>query len=239
MKPLPILRVFLVFAAVLVPIVQAQDAKPAESKSTSSESESSQTAEKAASPKNTPLLWQRLFDGKSLTGWKPTNFGGEGDVHASDSSLILEFGSSMTGVTFTGDFPRTNYEIRLEAMRVEGNDFFCGLTFPVADSYCSWIVGGWGGGVVGLSSIDGRDASENDTTQFMKFDEGRWYLCRLRVTPQRIQAWLDEKLIIDQDIQGRKISTRSEVVLSQPLGFATWETKAALRNIEYRRIAQP
>jgi hypothetical protein len=48
-----------------------------------------------------------------------------------------------------------NYEIKLEAKKVTGNDFFCGMTFPVGDSFCSFIVGGWGGPVVGLSSIDG------------------------------------------------------------------------------------
>lgn len=180
--------------------------------------------------------WEPLFDGKTLTGWKPTKFGGEGDVSVADGSLILDFGSSLTGANYTRDFPKTNYEVRLEAMRVDGRDFFCGMTFPVENSHCSWIVGGWGGGVVGLSSIDGHDASENETSKFMKFDNGRWYRFRLRVTPQRIQAWIDDEIVIDQDITGRKISTRSEVNLSKPFGFATWETKAALRKIELRQI---
>jgi hypothetical protein len=180
--------------------------------------------------------WQRLFDGRSLAGWKSTNFGGEGEVSASDNSLILDLGSPLTGVNYTREFPKSNYEIRVEANRLEGRDFFCGLTFPVGDSFCSLIVGGWGGAVVGLSCIDGKDASENETTQIMKLDNDRWYRFRLRVTPEQIQAWIDDKLTIDQDIRGRKIYTRSEVDLSQPLGFATYETRAALRNIEYRLL---
>jgi hypothetical protein len=187
-----------------------------------------------------PLLpaasWTPLFDGTSLAGWKLTNFGGEGEVSVEDRSIILDFGSSLTGITYSGDFPKTNYEMQLEAMRVDGRDFFCGLTFPVSNSYCSLIVGGWGGAVVGLSSIDGKDASENDTTKFMKFDNGRWYHFRLRVTPQRIQAWMDTQLIVDQPIAGRKVTTRNEVTLSQPLGFSAWETKAALRKIGYRKL---
>lgn len=181
--------------------------------------------------------WRMLFDGKSLEGWKKTKFGGDGEVSVEDGNLILGMGFSMTGVTYTGDLPRTNYEVELEAKRVEGVDFFCGLTFPVQQSYCSFIVGGWAGGIVGLSSIDGRDASENETTRYMGFKNGQWYRIRVRVTDERIHAWIDDEKIVNQGIVGRKISTRSEVNLSQPFGLATWETKAAVRNIRIRELS--
>ena len=54
----------------------------------------------------------------------------------------------MTGVTYQGQFPKTDYEVSLEAMRVDGVDFFCGMTFPVRSEFCTLIVGGWGGEVV-------------------------------------------------------------------------------------------
>ncbi|NUR53691.1 MAG: DUF1080 domain-containing protein, partial [Acidobacteria bacterium] len=133
---------------------------------------------------------------------------------------------------------KTNYELALQAMRVEGNDFFAGVTFPVADSFCSLILGGWGGTVVGLSSINGRDASENDTTQSIAFERRRWYDVRIRVTPAKIEAWLDGRQIIDQDITGKQVSTRVEVDASQPLGIAAWRTKAAVRDIRVRPLSQ-
>ena len=148
----------------------------------------------------------------------------------------MDFGSSMSGITYTGSLPTIDYEIQLEAQRVDGIDFFCGLTFPVEDSFCSFIVGGWAGSVVGLSSIDGNDASENDTTRYMSFETGRWYQIRIRVTGRRIQAWIDGKRVVDQNIVGRTISTRNEVDLSQPMGISTWETRAALRNIQIRQL---
>ena len=71
--------------------------------------------------------------------------------------------------------PGLNYELNVVARRVEGSDFFCGLTFPYQDSHCTLILGGWGGALVGLSCLDGRDASENETTRLMPFEKGRWY----------------------------------------------------------------
>ena len=46
---------------------------------------------------------------------------------------------------------------------MKGGDFFATLTFPVDDSFCTFVTGGWGGDIVGLSSIDGWDASDNET----------------------------------------------------------------------------
>src|SRR6266542_6913482 len=84
------------------------------------------------------VAWKSLFDGKSLTGWKAINFGGEGEVHVKDKAVVMEQGDSMTGVTYTrGDFPKMDYEIVVEGKRVAGNDFVCTTTFPVGDTYCS------------------------------------------------------------------------------------------------------
>src|SRR5262245_36892694 len=65
-----------------------------------------------------------LFDGKSLDGWKSTAFGAEGEVMVKDGTVVLEQGNDMTGITYTrGDFPKIDYEVSLEAKRIEGNDF--------------------------------------------------------------------------------------------------------------------
>jgi len=181
--------------------------------------------------------WVALFDGKSLEGWKETDFAGQGTVEVADEQIKLGFGQDLTGITLDSDeFPKTNYELELEAMRVDGADFFCGLTFPIEEQTCSLIVGGWGGTVVGLSSIDRFDASMNETTKFMTFKRGRWYKIRLRVTPGKVDAWIDDEQVVDFDVGDHKISIRVEVKASQPLGIASWQTSAALRNIRMRRL---
>ena len=196
-------------------------------------------ADRAAAPgadTEKPADWTPLFDGKSLEGWRITQFGGQGDVLVEDGCLTLGFGASLTGVTYEKEFPLTDFELALEARRIDGTDFFCGLTFPVQDSHCSLIVGGWGGALVGLSSIDGLDASENETQQIMSFKRGQWYPIRVRVTKQQITVWIDGKQVIQQPLEGRKISTRPEVDLSKPLGIASWQTHAALRKIRFRPL---
>jgi hypothetical protein len=182
--------------------------------------------------------WQPMFDGKTLKGWRETPFTGHGAVSVADGSITLGKGT-LTGIHWAGAFPSVDYEIRFEALRVDGHDFFAGLTFPVHDSFCSWINGGWGGRVVGLSSIDGYDASENDTTFARDFDSGRWYGFWLLVTWQRIQAWIDEEPVIDISTANRQIGLRpGEIELSRPLGFAAYSTTAKLRKIEYRNLGQ-
>ena len=194
-------------------------------------------ADQSQRGKDSAPVWQPLFDGKTLTNWQSAKFIGEGGVRVENGQILLDAGRNLTGITWTGpELPTTNYEIALQAMRVEGHDFFAGVTFPVADSFCSLILGGWGGTVVGLSSINGLDASENETSQSVEFEPGRWYNIRIRVTPAKIEAWLDERQIISQDLKDNKISIRIEVDPSRPLGVASWRTKSALRDIRLRRL---
>ncbi len=172
-----------------------------------------------------------LFNGKDLDGWKITNFGTEGPVQVSEGKIIINMGDGCSGITWTKDFPKVNYEINLEARRTVGNDFFCGLTFPVNNSYCSYIVGGWGGPVIGLSCIDGVDAGENETNTIMRLDKDVWYKIKLQVTPEKIIGWIDNEKIVDFNYTNRKLSIRPEVSLSKPFGICTWITTAELRNI--------
>jgi len=181
--------------------------------------------------------WTPLFDGKTLNGWKPTAFGGAGEATVENGAIILETGSDLSGVNFTGEVPKTSYEVALEAKKVAGDDFFCGLTFPVGDTHCSLIVGGWGGGVVGISSINGDDASENETTQFKKFDKDRWYRIRVRVTAAKLEAWIDDEQMVNLELEGKRLAPRSgEIELSLPFGIATFRTRAALRDIKLRKL---
>ena len=185
--------------------------------------------------------WKSLFDGKSRAGWKNAKFGGEGEVAVDGGAIVMEQGSDMTGIAYAQerDFPRgqMNYEVALEGKRVRGFDFFCTTTFPVGESHCSLVMGGWGGGVVGLSNIDGHDASENATSTQQDFKKDQWYRVKIRVTKDNIAAWIDDKQVVDEDIKDKKISIRAECELCKPFGFATWRTIGAVRDIKVRTLS--
>ena len=184
-----------------------------------------------------PVPWRTLFDGKTLTNWKSTNFGGEGEVVVEDGALVIDMGNPLTGVTWAGPpLPKVNYEVELEARRMAGSDFFCALTFPVKDSHASLVLGGWGGSLIGISSINGFDASENDTTDYFRFEKNRWYKIRLQVTDTHLRAWIDDKPIVDFEHADCKLSVRIEVEPSRPFGIATFETKGAVRNLRLRNL---
>jgi hypothetical protein len=148
-------------------------------------------------------------------------------------------GAMLTGVNLlkTNDIPKYGYEIALDAMKTSGSDFFCGLTFRVGDSCCSLIVGGWGGGVVGISSLDGNDASLNETTKYKEFESNKWYRIRVRVTSTKLEAWIGDEQMVDVKLQDRRISVRpGEIESNQPFGIAAYQTTSALRNIQWRLV---
>ncbi len=192
--------------------------------------------EKPAKPAD-KYAWRSLFDGKSLDGWKKPEFGGEGKVYVKDGAIVIDRGDMMSGIAWAGgELPKVDYELALEGKRIDGSDFFCTTTFPVESSFCSLVVGGWGGTVVGLSSINGYDASENETNKFHEFKSNQWYKIRIRVTKTAIQAWIDDEKMVDLDREGKKISIRWECEPCRPLGIATWCTAGAVRDIRIRLL---
>jgi len=181
---------------------------------------------------------KKLFDGKSLEGWKITQFGGDGECLVEDGLLIMEPGFPLTGLTSTlTNLPPAHYEIEVIARKTAGIDFFIGLTFPINDSHGTLIVGGWAGPVVGISMIDGKDAANNETRKLMKFELNRWYRIRVRVVPDKVQAWIDDELVVDLLTEGKSFSVRNETLATRPLGICNFETRTEIKSIVLRELA--
>lgn len=192
----------------------------------------------SAQEKKAPAATEALFNGKNLDGWKVTDFGGEGEIRVEDGQIIMRMGQPLTGITWAdgSKIPTDNFEITLQAMKRKGDDFFCGLTFPVRDTHVSFVVGGWAGTVVGISSINGLDASENETTQYEKLDHDKWHKVRVRVAEGKIECWLNDKPMADVEIAGNRLSTRIEVDPNKPLGICCYNTETGLKDIQLRRL---
>jgi hypothetical protein len=181
--------------------------------------------------------WRSLFDGKSLGSWKPAADGDKERVSVKDGAIVLAAGKPMTAVSYRGgDFPKTDYEVTLEGKKLDGEDFFCTTTFPVGDSFCSLVVGGWGGTTVGLSSVNYLDASENETSSRRDFKKDQWYRVRIRVTGDKIRAWIGDAKVVDLDTEDKKISIRVECAPCKPFGVATYRTTGAIRDVRVRTL---
>ncbi len=182
-----------------------------------------------------------LFNGKDLGDWESTQYGGEGDVFVNEEgNLEFGFGAVITGVHWTGEVPKlSHYEITLEAMKLDGYDFFCALTFPVKESHATYVLGGWGGGVVGISSVDDLNASENETMNIEGFENDRWYQIKVRVTDERLEAWLDDDQMVNLALKDKKISLLpGDIELSVPIGLASFQTRSQFRNIVWRNLSE-
>ena len=225
----PLIRRFFVWLIMLVgmQIVTAQETiKPTASKS---------IEDKKAAPSKEETKWKPLLEVGSFKGWEFTNFGGEAAVEWNEGVIRFDRGEPMTGINMTTkDFPKENYEMRWKATRIDGSDFFAGVTFPVGSEFCSLICGGWGGGLVGLSSINGNDASENETTGFHKFKNKQWYSFRVRVDKQHLTAWIDDEEIFKVEREEKKFSTRAEVFKCKPVGYCVFQSIVDVKDWEYQ-----
>lgn len=199
--------------------------------------------DQAATPASAPAATRSLFDGKTLAGWKDSNFAGAGETKVEPNYkgqgpvILIEAGQSLSGITFTNPVPKQNFEVTLEALKVQGNDFFVGLTFPVGEAHATLVLGGWGGATTGISSIDGLDASENDTTKFLGYEKDKWFRIRMKVTLAKLETWINDDKVVDQDLKDRRISMRfGEIENSVPFGIATYQTTTVIRKVEIKPI---
>ncbi len=181
--------------------------------------------------------WQSLYDGKTLKGWTPVDFAGHGESEIVDGAIQVNMGAGLSGISYTNTTPKVDYEVSLQARKISGGDFFCGLTVPVQDSHCTLIVGGWGGGVLGISSIDGQDASQNETMSTLYFETGKWFDIRFQIKADHLTVWVDNEKLIDVDIKDRKIEMRAgEIEIAKPFSLSTYTTTAQFKNIRLRKL---
>jgi hypothetical protein len=184
-----------------------------------------------------------LFDGKTLGKWEPVNLGSDGKVWVDEEGgeLRLDQGEPLTAVVWKGEVPAvSNYEITLEAKKINGDDFFLALTIPVKDTHCTFVCGGWGGGLVGISSINGMDASENESATVESFEKGVWYPIKVRVTDRFISCWVGERELVSINLEGITLSMRAgDIEECVPLGLATYQTWGAYRNLRWTNLPKP
>lgn len=182
-----------------------------------------------------------LLEAPHAALWKAAGMEEQGEAFVKDGEITTAIGAPMTGITFTGwqalGLPRDRYIIEYEAMRAEGVDFFGSITFPVRESGLTFILGGWGGGLTGVSSIDDLDASENMTRGHLDIQNGRWYRVRIELRDDDLTITIDGRPFVGVNLKGRHTALRyGEISKCQPLGFASYLTTARIRRLVVREL---
>jgi len=195
-------------------------------------------AEESAAAASSADAWVNM---ESLEPGKWVAIEGAQDLEWDDGKQVMRigFGHDLNGVRWSGPLPAVPYQVELEARRMSGSDFFCGLTFPVrsGSEHVSLIIGGWGGSLVGISSINGMDASENSTGSMYEFEDRRWYRIRVEVREEHLQAWIDDDQVVDAHTEDQRLSLRAGPIEDcAPFGIATWATSAEARGMRWRSL---
>jgi hypothetical protein len=182
-----------------------------------------------------------LFNGKDLSGWKAADIWGNGKVEALSNGVVsCGIGKPLTGLAYTNTFPTMSYEVKMEALRKEGSDFFVAMTIPVESNACTIVIGGWGGNLCGISSINIMDASENQYSEGVVFKNDVWYTLRVRVTPGLLEVFLNDTLYTAKvPFESSSVFTLragSDIDKTKPFGLATYETKALWRNLTVKNL---
>jgi hypothetical protein len=190
----------------------------------------------AASVQAEALDWTVLLDEKDQSRWRAGGFGEDPEFEVGARGIVLPIGVPMAGLTYTDTPPKTPYSLEISATKEYGSDFFLGITFPVAGTHITLVLGGWGGVVCGLSCLDGEDASTNDTKTLRNFPNGKLTVVVIDVSDDRIRARVDGEVIMDVALEGREITLRPEVAPSVPLGIASFATCTTLHQV---RLGMP
>ncbi len=162
------------------------------------------------------MIWNRSFEELPLR---------RGIWRVDGSELVQEAIEPEVRLTF-GDPNWSDYEISLEAQKIDGNEGFLVLFRVKSDRDYYWLnIGGWGNTATAIErSIDNRRRAISSFRP-IRVEQGRWYKIRVRCEGRRIQAWLNEGLILD-------FNDDENAHLIGKVGIGTWMTKARFRNIK-------
>ncbi len=184
--------------------------------------------------------WRSLLRADSLDGWQVATtdvFSKHGPVRVDGDCLLLEGGQPDTGVAWQGAFPTEGYEVCMEALRLYDAPC-CEVVFPVGESHCMLVVGGWEeGAFVALADVDNVEPpSENASAAKFHFQLQRWCRVYLRVTTDRVEVTLDGQPVINLPVAQHRFSLPTRWQALKPFGLGSAAGREArLRNIKLRQ----
>ena len=143
------------------------------------------------------------------------DLGRPGRVSVGRGRILLEPAGPYTGVACTAEFPANHYEVTLQAQRLSGQGL-CGLTLPVGTHHCTLQPRDW-------------DAA---------FEPNRWYTLRVQVTDAKVEAWVDDRQVVDMKAADCVAACPTLFDPLKPFGIhVSRDAEVALRKIGVRPLA--
>ena len=174
------------------------------------------------------LVWNRSLEAGKPSGWKFEEGVLKQDSMATDCRYIL-------GSDLQGDSPWTDYDVRVTAKKIAGNEGFLVMfrVSPDGSSYYWLNLGGWGNKYVAIEketpTSNGRHVIGGQK-EFPPIENDEVYDLRILVVGQNIKVFVNQELVhevVDFDEDAPK---------SGCVGVGTWATKAEFGSVLVRDL---
>ena len=167
------------------------------------------------------LVWNRSFEMME----------GSGGVWDIDNGSIIQSSLSENIRLMFGETDWQDYELTLQAERIEGAEGFLVLFRADGDNFYWFNAGGWSNTQHAIekgTAGHGRWSVLNGLQVPGSIETDRWYDVRIRCEGSHFRVWLDGNSVFD--------FTDDAAHLSGRIGIGTWVTKSAFRNIVVKGI---
>lgn len=135
--------------------------------------------------------------------------------------------------------PAGEYDFKVTFTRRTGRHSI-GLFFVAGGKQASFEVDAWNLHLAGIQEINGQPITSNPTRiTDQALENGRKYTAEVRVRRDKIEAFLDDKLLTTHRTNGSDLSQPSLWRLPDPqsLGLGAWESETIFHSVAVRRVS--
>ncbi len=135
--------------------------------------------------------------------------------------------------------PAGEYDFRVAFTRRTGVHSV-GLFFVAGGKQAAYEVDAWGQHLAGIQEIKGQQITSNPTrVANQTLENGRKYTAEVRVRRDKIEVFLDDKLLATHRTDGSDLSMPNVWRLpdQQSLGLGAWESETIFHSVAVRRIS--
>jgi hypothetical protein len=146
------------------------------------------------------------------------------------NGALISDASHRAAVGIRYPVPR-EYDFRVQFTQMDGDN--CVVQMFTTRNPAALVLGGWKRTISGFQQIDGVSADKNPTgVPGLRWDNGRTHTSVVRVRANRIEAWLDGRLLTSYVTDGSNLSNKSWPIKDYPLGVGSQLSSTIFHKVE-------